>query len=603
MTTINVIPKGMSNGDSVLYYKDTVDTTGRMFSFPSSQARVVVKNLGTDNLAYSIGSKTGSLGPSETIDVIESISQFTLTASSKTQAFEVWSDVLGNNQSGVDLSSITSQLADKVSQSKIFQTELNPKIYGAIADGLSHKISDVLPSVALADVQALDPNATLNDEVDWYAIQKCISVLSAHGGTVKLEGSTYVISRMIDLTGYDPQDGWDKGGITLKGTSMRGTILKATFVGSLIKREASMCNGINNLSLSGLGKTNVGSIGIQLQGTGGSMDFSNVYIHDFEKGITGYDVTLLAGVNINIRNCSHGVEGQWNCDIFSFIGSRFDYCDNAIYIGGTSTTHPSGSQEENAWKFVGCRISNNQEGVTIADNGASNIIFDSCYFEGNIKEGTLGSSTIVQPDSTCILFIGCYWTPYNTNTQGYIVPGQSIAKFQHCKIAGNTSAPYNPFVKISHVNGALLVEGLNTSGVTNLANYNGRTYNYNPVDGSRFSLNSKDYGKYALDNNPTMEPPIDYTITGGTNKKFWSVKKASSADESTLAEVFIKDVSGQVQLGGTSVINTLLLQSGATTSRPALISTQLGYQYFDTTIGKPIWWNGSAWKDSTGTTV
>ena len=27
------------------------------------------------------------------------------------------------------------------------------------------------------------------------------------------------------------------------------------------------------------------------------------------------------------------------------------------------------------------------------------------------------------------------------------------------------------------------------------------------------------------------------------------------------------------------------------------------FMYFDTTLGKPIWWNGSAWKDATGTTV
>ena len=42
---------------------------------------------------------------------------------------------------------------------------------------------------------------------------------------------------------------------------------------------------------------------------------------------------------------------------------------------------------------------------------------------------------------------------------------------------------------------------------------------------------------------------------------------------------------------------------GTTVSRPTPSSTEIGYTYFDETIGKPIWWNGSAWVDSTGASV
>lgn len=45
-------------------------------------------------------------------------------------------------------------------------------------------------------------------------------------------------------------------------------------------------------------------------------------------------------------------------------------------------------------------------------------------------------------------------------------------------------------------------------------------------------------------------------------------------------------------------------QYGPTTSRPSFLdSNDIGYQYFDTTIGYTISWNGSSWVDSTGTTV
>jgi hypothetical protein len=42
--------------------------------------------------------------------------------------------------------------------------------------------------------------------------------------------------------------------------------------------------------------------------------------------------------------------------------------------------------------------------------------------------------------------------------------------------------------------------------------------------------------------------------------------------------------------------------SGVTADRPA-IALQVGQQYFDTTLGIPIWWDGTNWVDATGTTV
>lgn len=116
----------MQNGDSVLFYTDTVDTSGQTFTFPNSQERVRVRNLGTYPITYTVGSQTGSLGPSEVVDVTETISQVTLVSSFKTQAFEIWADELGSNTQGVDLSSITSQLADKAQQATIGDlTQLN----------------------------------------------------------------------------------------------------------------------------------------------------------------------------------------------------------------------------------------------------------------------------------------------------------------------------------------------------------------------------------------------------------------------------------------------------------------------------------------------
>jgi hypothetical protein len=59
-------------------------------------------------------------------------------------------------------------------------------------------------------------------------------------------------------------------------------------------------------------------------------------------------------------------------------------------------------------------------------------------------------------------------------------------------------------------------------------------------------------------------------------------------------------------------IGTMLLhqESGAvvpahyaSVSRPALPTTIIGAQIWDSTLGKPLWWNGFSWKDATGTVV
>jgi hypothetical protein len=43
-------------------------------------------------------------------------------------------------------------------------------------------------------------------------------------------------------------------------------------------------------------------------------------------------------------------------------------------------------------------------------------------------------------------------------------------------------------------------------------------------------------------------------------------------------------------------------QAGTSSNRPTL-QLQIGQQYYDTTLGKPIWYNGTVWKDASGTTV
>ena len=53
-----------------------------------------------------------------------------------------------------------------------------------------------------------------------------------------------------------------------------------------------------------------------------------------------------------------------------------------------------------------------------------------------------------------------------------------------------------------------------------------------------------------------------------------------------------------------TVFDYLSSMRGSTEDRPVFENSEaIGYLYFDTTLGKPIWWNGTAWVDATGATV
>jgi hypothetical protein len=45
-----------------------------------------------------------------------------------------------------------------------------------------------------------------------------------------------------------------------------------------------------------------------------------------------------------------------------------------------------------------------------------------------------------------------------------------------------------------------------------------------------------------------------------------------------------------------------LPDAGITANRP-VTNVQIGQFYFDTTLGIPIWYNGTVWKNASGTTV
>lgn len=51
------------------------------------------------------------------------------------------------------------------------------------------------------------------------------------------------------------------------------------------------------------------------------------------------------------------------------------------------------------------------------------------------------------------------------------------------------------------------------------------------------------------------------------------------------------------------MLEIITINRGSSTERPSLFGSDYGFQYFDTTLNKPIWWTGSKWVDATGAEV
>jgi hypothetical protein len=86
---------------------------------------------------------------------------------------------------------------------------------------------------------------------------------------------------------------------------------------------------------------------------------------------------------------------------------------------------------------------------------------------------------------------------------------------------------------------------------------------------------------------------------GGPSVAITLAQAAGASDEVLYAQAFIPP--NTIPSGAGIFDPTSSTGAGATTARP--VNVTVGAQFYDTTLGKPIWYSGSVWKDAVGTTV
>lgn len=114
----------------------------------------------------------------------------------------------------------------------------------------------------------------------------------------------------------------------------------------------------------------------------------------------------------------------------------------------------------------------------------------------------------------------------------------------------------------------------------------------------------------ASDAQITLNPPTGQNSTiqfkyAGANK--WQIYNGAGND------LYIRDMAGAVMAlqfitgagvtGQAKFSGTVKTGAAATASRPSASTAGAGAMFYDTTLGKPIWSNGTAWTDATGTVV
>lgn len=118
-------------------------------------------------------------------------------------------------------------------------------------------------------------------------------------------------------------------------------------------------------------------------------------------------------------------------------------------------------------------------------------------------------------------------------------------------------------------------------------NYRGKKPNFDR-DSFDTLQDMKNYSENSLD-----DGHISYCKETNKHYKF----NSNNQSDPTTGK-WVEYIKGKPVISGDMYVSKM----GTTQERPANIINK-GFQYFDTTINKPIYWDGSKWIDATGATV
>ena len=377
------------------------------------------------------------------------------------------------------------------------------------------------------------------------ALQSAHDALSGTGGIILMPSGEFNLDGTITLS-----SGWigplGAQNIVFRGAGWATRLIQQTAGISTFSKAAGHAHGFESFALIGPGTGNANSVGIEWLNSAGGSCWRDLWITNFGYGARFIDATSMTFINCHFHANGVNIGLGYNCDVFQFFGGRLQ---NAVTvgmeIGYRDAAHSSGSLQCNPVKVVGVRFGAQPLAINIPDYGASNIEFDSCYFENNQQIATIGD--VAQANGAYhVQFSNCYFT--------FVGAGGSLTQ-----IVSNVNANQSSTLTLKHsrsdtvtfsgrwvdlgLNGRLEINDCTLPSTGTHVYWNG----FNYTVGSRNFIIGR--GRQEVFDGSVLGSviPYDVSMTTGTGKTFGKFRRTNAATGADLGilSAQIKDINGQ----------------------------------------------------------
>jgi len=448
-----------------------------------------------------------------------------------------------------------------------------------------------------------------------YASQKMLYFNNCKFIIINGNGSTLKLNDGLHYGSFDPVT----GEVYNPPSGLFTDYNYAATIGNIVEIRASRNIIISNLNIDGNSDNIIvggrwGDYGIQLHAHGLSLKWtSNIFINNVHSSYNGLDGLCLKGNRLT--------ENAIGSDNIFIVNSKFEYNGRqGVSIGGGKGI-----------KFINCLFSNTGQGAIFSPPGdgvdiepnigefAQNISFDNCLFENNRNIGLHYFSRAKNIIANHCEFWGGFENSgqpiYFDHSNGSQILNSKIhgairylvgVTIQNCKIDDAIHPTYGQ----SGLNDIYLLTYTWHSTFNNcIIERTAPNYRFVDIHGpTKFidcTFNYKgDFTESQISNfnNSTVINCIFQDDVIDKNKTFfhWAANENLFFNTKNLGpNVFIEGLNTGANIGEIPSNMNTVWNSGNT--RPT--EPQIGQRFFDTTLGKPIWFNGTDWIDATGTPV
>lgn len=503
-----------------------------------------------------------------------------------------------------------------------------PQWFGAVANGINYCADEIQEAIDFA----INGNIVSNP---WDIAQ-----VKGHSLKVILPAGSYIINKSIYLTNYSHIEGEDRG-----VTKIVNALLdegEAIFYCGTYDSQSNIKTSINNASIRNLSINGQDKNCIGIFSTAHYTYFENLFIQSC--GLHGIYCWEMWSSYIHRCHFIYNSINESGCTIY-MDGHSMGLGANAVNITdceflGYDSKFTDGTGETNL--KCQCFYINNGFGAKITNcsfqqfktlfevtPSAQSVTVENCYFEDNyyifigalygvnilnnfftapLLSNAIISADVIRGCNIMNNLIGHYSVkiakPYTENSESYL--------YYNNRIAGNFCSGHDANVdetilaKFDSKQNYLLTSEGNAYGSAKGTEdkYIRESSIFQTLGSFLKSIIWNGYAVmtvYCNKNNGVTDAPtegwLDVTAFRISTSGALVICKSRGV---THSEVWI----GKYEEGVISswvALNTS--PKGNSTLRPVLNSEKASYQYFDTTLNKPIWWTGTKWVDATGAEV